>query len=419
MGYWTMGPVVGSLVVTAAISNTFTGATTWQDEFRYAGFAGLLVFVIALFGLRELAPQLRDQIMVSLRDRALIEARAKGLDVDAALKGQWRQLLRGDIVGSAFAISVYLLLYFAAVGSFTVYFVTVFGYSVQRAAGLLNWYWASFAVSLVVTGLLCDRLKVRKPFMLVGGLASIAVAIPFALAATRPQTSYYTFAALVLGIGVSSGVTYAPWMASFTETVEKRNPAASATGLAVYGWVLRVVVAVSAAVLPIVVSSVTPLVDHGTQVAEASVEAAPALAVVKAHPALFAQLGQFPPGGAPAALQAQAVREVGLPGLETVQKFAPQLALLQQFGPEVQQAAADNPKGWQQWWWVCIGGEVLFIPFVFAMAGRWRPRKAREDVEAHERLIAEEISELTRGALAEMAAEAFEAGQALPKRNSR
>ncbi len=394
MGYWTMGPVVGSLVVTAVTSHTYTGSTTWQDEFRYAGFAGLAMFLIALFGLRELSPQLRDQIMVALRDRALIEARAQGLDTEAALRGRWRQMLHVDVVGSALAISLFLLLYFAAVASFTVYYVTTFGYSVQRTAGLLNWYWAANAISLVVVGLLSDLAKVRKPFMLFGALASIAVLIPFALAATRPQTSYYTFALLVAGIGIFGGFTYAPWMAGFTETVERRNPAATATGLAVYGWIIRVVVAASSAILPLVVSSATPLVDHGAQVAQAQAQAGPALEIVQAHPQLFAQLQQFPPNQIPAALQAQAVQEVGLPDLLTVQKAAPQLAVLNQYGPAVQQAAAKNPGEWQHWWWVCVGGEAVFIPFIFLMAGRWSPRKAREDVAAHERTINEQLAQL-------------------------
>jgi len=394
MGYWTMGPVVGSLVVTAVTSHTFTGSTTWQDEFRYAGFAGLLVFVIALLGLRELSPQLRDQIMVTLRDRALVEARAKGLDVEAALKGQWRQMLRGDVVGSAFAISLFLLLYFAAVGSFTVYFVTTFNYSVQRTAGLLNWYWAANAISLVVIGFLSDKLRVRKPFMVLGALLSIGVLIPFALVTTRPETSYYTFALLVAGIGVFGGMTYAPWMASFTETVEEHNPAATATGLAVYGWIIRAVVALSSAVLPIVVSSATPLVDHGAQVATAEAQAAPALAIINQHPALFAQLSQFPPDQVPQALQVQAVQQVGLPGLQTVQKAQPQLAILNAYGKQVQSAAASNPKDWQNWWWVCVGGEVLFIPFIFLMAGRWSPKRAREEVEEHERLVAQQLNAL-------------------------
>jgi len=79
MGYWTMGPVLGSLVVTVVTSLTLSFAS-WQDELRFAGYAGLVVFVVALFGLRELAPRVRDQIMVTLADRALVEARAKGID---------------------------------------------------------------------------------------------------------------------------------------------------------------------------------------------------------------------------------------------------------------------------------------------------------------------------------------------------
>ncbi len=38
------------------------------------------------------------------------------------------------------------------------------------------------------------------------------------------------------------GVAYTPWMASYTETVEHRNPAAIATGLAIWGWIIRVVI---------------------------------------------------------------------------------------------------------------------------------------------------------------------------------
>ena len=80
--------------------------------------------------------------MVTLRDRALVEARAKGIDPEATRRGEWRQMLRLDVLGSALAISLYLLLYFAAVGNFVVYFATTFGYTEQRANALANWYWA-------------------------------------------------------------------------------------------------------------------------------------------------------------------------------------------------------------------------------------------------------------------------------------
>ena len=39
MGFWTMGPVLGSVVVTEVTAHTFKGATTFQDEIRWAGYA--------------------------------------------------------------------------------------------------------------------------------------------------------------------------------------------------------------------------------------------------------------------------------------------------------------------------------------------------------------------------------------------
>ncbi|MEU6852656.1 MFS transporter [Actinacidiphila alni] len=393
MGAWTMGPVIGSLVVTTVTSNTLDTAS-WQDELRYSGIAGLVVFVIAIVALRELSPALRDQIMVTLRDRALIEARAKGIDPQAARRGEWRQMLRLDVVGSALAISLFLLLYFAAVGNFVVYFATTFGYSEQRANAVANWYWAANAIALVVVGLVSDRLKVRKPFMIVGAVGSIVMTAIFASRATHPTTDYYTFAWLFIGIGVFSGVAYGPWMASFTETVEKHNPAATATGLAVWGWTIRIVVAVSAAFIPVLVTSVTPLVDHGTEVTAAQRQAAPALAIVNAHPQVFAELGKYPPGKAPADVTAKAVQEVGPADLAVVQKAQPQLAVLTKYGSKVQKAAHDGPGQWRDWWWICVGGQVLFLPFVFVMAGRWSPKRAKEDAEQHQAAVDRELAAL-------------------------
>ncbi|MFF4209076.1 MFS transporter [Streptomyces sp. NPDC001796] len=393
MGYWTMGPVIGSLVVTVVTSSTLSFAG-WQDELRYSGWAGLAVFVLALVGLRELSPRLRDQIMVSLRDRALVEARAKGMNPRTAAEGHWRQMLRLDVVGSATAVSLFLLLYFGAVGNFVVYFAATFGYSEQRTNGLANWYWAANAVALVAAGLVSDKLKVRKPFMAVGAVGSIAVTTLFALHATEQRTGYHTFAALFVAIGVFTGVTYAPWMASFTETVEKHNPAATATGLAVWGWIIRAVVAISTAFVPVVVTSATPLVEHGAQVKAASVQAAPALAVIDAHPRLFAELEAYPPTAVPPALAARAVREVGAEDLATVRKAQPQLALLQRYGSQVKSAAAQGPEQWRTWWLICVAGQVFFLPFIFVMAGRWSPRKAREEAVEHQRAVERELAAL-------------------------
>ena len=46
-----------------------------------------------------------------------------------------------------------------------------------------------------------------------------------------------------------------------TETVEAHNPALTATGLAIWGWLVRIVVTGCFLCLPLVVKSVTPLIE--------------------------------------------------------------------------------------------------------------------------------------------------------------
>lgn len=266
MGFWTVGPVAGSLVTSAVVSNTADDIHDWQDQYVIAGLAGLGVFVLALLFLRELAPALRDQVMVSERDRALIEARARGLDVDAALRHPFRQMLRLDIVGSAVAISLFLFIYFVAVGFFPIFFQTLFGFSTAQANALGNWMWGTQTVALILIGLCSDRLGVRKPFMLVGAVGAVVTTLLLIDRTGQPGTSYHTFVAILVPLGLSLGLAFGPWMAGFTETVERRNPALTATGLSLWGLTIRVVVTLSTFLLPYVVTTVNPLVRDGAAV---------------------------------------------------------------------------------------------------------------------------------------------------------
>jgi hypothetical protein len=70
------------------------------------------------------------------------------------------------------------------------------------------------------------------------------------------------------------------------------------------------------------------------------------------------------------------------------------LLYLSEHGTQVETAAAAAPGQWKNWWWVCVGGEILFLPFIFLMAGRWSPRKAHEDADEHERLVQGELAAL-------------------------
>ena len=57
-------------------------------------------------------------------------------------------------------------------------------------------------------------------------------------------------------------------------------------------------------------------------------------------------------------------------------------------------AQKASPNQWKTWWWVCIGGQVVFFLLVFAMKGRWSPAAARRDMEERERLVAEELARI-------------------------
>jgi len=345
MGFWTSGPVLGSLIVAVVASATVPAIVPdtrfWTHEFLICGIAGLVVFLIALVGLRELSPQLRDQLMVTMRDRALIEARAKGIDIEAALRHPFRQLLKPDVVLSAIAVSLMLLVYYTAVAFSVIYLTTIFGFSVKNSNGLGNWNWGFNVLAVILIGMISDRFRVRKPFMVIGGAGAAVMIVVYLLNAGH-HPSYYTLAIELALLSFALGVAYSPWMASYTETVEARNPALIATGLAIWGWIIRVVVFISFLVIPLVVTSVTPLVSYGTTVSTYAAKYgseltfaaghpqivatatkyqaqlanakrfAPELAVIQANPVLFTKLASYPtPAAVPPKLAAQAVAAAG------------------------------------------------------------------------------------------------------------
>ncbi len=348
MGFWTIGPVLGSLTVSMITTFTLPLTGTWQSEYRICGAVGLVMTVIAFFALRELAPGIRDQIMVSERDRTLVEMRAKGLDIAAGLRNPWRQMMHVDVIASAFGVSVLLLFYYTAVAFGLIYLVTVFGMSVSDANVLANWSWATNAIALIAAGLLSDKFRVRKPFMIAGAIGALVfIALYLLQAPLHPSFAYLTFLSCAQSLFV--GFAYVTWMASFTETVEAHNPALTATGLAIWGWLLRLVVTFCFFALPLVVKAVNPLITAPYYIA--AFKHALATHVAPA-PALLAQMGI------------------------------------------IKAAAAAAPGQWQNWYWICEAGIVVFLVSVFLMRGRWSSKAALADEAAHNEMVAREVAAL-------------------------
>lgn len=402
MGLWTMGPVLGSLVVSVVGTNTIHATTTWPHEYRICGIVGLVVFLAAFLFLRELAPGLRDQLMVSERDRILVEARAKGVDIEQSLRHPFRQLLKPDILVSALAVSILLLVYYTAVAFGTILYQTVFAFNLKDANGLANWNWGADAVALVVVGVLSDRFRVRKPFMVIGAVGTAVMLVVFLLQLGH-HPSYYTLATIISVLTIFLAFAYCPWMASFTETVEDRNPALAATGLAIWAWIQRLTVFASFLLLPVVVSSVTPLVSYGGQVSALSAQYQPELATAAViAPATLATLSANPTDTAAqtAAVGQISVAEHVTPAaaiqkLIALGKVPPSaLAYLKGHGADVQKAATRSPGQWKNWYWICFGATIFFLLCIPLLRGRWSPRAARRDLEEHERIVQGEIDRL-------------------------
>lgn len=503
MGAWTLGPVLGSLIVSFVGTITIHGTPSphfWGHEYVLAGTAGLVVTALAVAFLKELAPELRDQLMVSERDRVLAQLRAKGIDVESALKSPFRQMLKKDVIISGFAVSILLLAYYTAIGLGSIFMQVVFGFNLQQANSLGNWTWGASAVTAIVVGMLSDRLKVRKPFMVAGAVMT-AAAIAVYSSHFGHHTSYLTVALLVSAIAVGLGVAYTPWMASFSETCENHNPALTATGLAVWGLTIRVVIFFMLIVVPLVITTVTPLVNFAVKTSPytsslvwagshpalishvsdpanaaqigalaalqksnpkemaavqagsqelATLAAFPAVtAAVSANQSVFTSLLTDPTPANRAravAVSSQSVVDTLMANeaklvpaflwaqsnpstvafvqahlaplawasthaqlLSQVQRNASELTQLKSIPPRVLSYAAANgatvtrdealiPGQARTWYWVCFGGAILFLGGVPLLKGRWSPRKAKADLEAHEALVQAELGKLDAAA---------------------
>jgi MFS family permease len=434
MGFWTIGPVAGALITSVVAVHTLNhfGQTHWKSQFVISGVAALIIFLLSFFTLKDLSPQLRQQLMVSARDQALVEARARGLtdhELLEAAERPWRQILHWDLVISSFGIAVFLLVYFAAAAVFTVYYPVIFknvngtNFSVTQANGLNTWFWTADIVGLIVVGLLSDALKVRKPFMVLGSVVSIVMLAIFLGNATHPHTGYYTLALETSGLAIGISLVFAPWIASYTESVEEKNPALVATGLALWGWSLRVIVGVSFIILPLVITSVNPIVDnlpvantviHGQSISNFVAEHPKTIDFATSHTALLALLAKDPAAAAAvgkdpsAANIAAAVKAFGTKGLLELAKFKTQLTdLVEPYTAQLtfisaheaallqlEKGSAEAPHQWQHWFYVDLVGMVVFMPVIWLTKGRWRPSSARRDAEEHKEAVAEELARL-------------------------
>jgi MFS family permease len=256
MGFWTFGPVAGYFVL-SAVANAYLPAVAtfanWQQLYRFSGYAALVMFVVCLFLLRELPAEIRSQRMAALKDRMVVEARARGLNLHQLTSNRWKQMLHVNTVLSPIAINLFLIIYFTAISYFVFYIPQFLHFSLNSFNGIQEIYWAANIVALVFWGYLSDKLMVRKPFMLLGSIGTLAAII--LLLNAKAGISFTGITLILCLLSVSLGCCFAPWFASFTETLENYNPGLIATGSSLYGFATRLVGVPFGIIIPRIVGS--------------------------------------------------------------------------------------------------------------------------------------------------------------------
>ena len=109
---------------------------------------------------------------------------------------------------------------------------------------------------------------------------------------------------------------------------------------------------------------------------------------------------------------ASAVKAFGLKGLSKLAATRPQLQTLvepyqaqltfieahQAALTSLQKGSAEAPHQWQHWFYVDLGGMVVFMPLIWLTKGRWKPSAAKRDAREHAAVVQEELARLTRDA---------------------
>lgn len=233
-GFWTWGPVGGSLLASGIAAWTLpVFADSWRSQFVIMGVVSLVASAVIAATIADLSPRLRASVQVS-GSTGPAPARsgpARGRD----LAGSRR--LRAHAVG----ISVWLVLYLSLATYGPTMLVDSLGITPARASAIMTAFWVCDLVVLVAVGRLSDRLQLRKPFVLGGTLAAVPLTAHLIVLLGRDTVSTGELMLTGALLGAALAVAYGPWMASFSEDAEDVDPRLQGTAWGVFGLLSRLV----------------------------------------------------------------------------------------------------------------------------------------------------------------------------------
>jgi OPA family glycerol-3-phosphate transporter-like MFS transporter len=230
---------------------------TWQSQIWIMGILSILMYIPVLLWLKDLHPNLRLTIVESestvaaapaehLREM-VTEVPASGGAAFKALLGRWEVWVM--VVGCVGFLTISI----TSQTFFPVMFTRAFHYSPAEADKMASYFWLLNLFVLVPAGLLSDKLRVRKPLVLIGTVASLAVLIWWIGTFSNPLPPFQLSAVMfVLGGLVAFG--FIPWCAQYSELLEDISPALQASGWSFFQLIYRGWIAISGPLVAVVSS---------------------------------------------------------------------------------------------------------------------------------------------------------------------
>jgi len=221
---------------------------TWQSQIWIMGLLSILMYIPVLLWLKDLHPNLRLTIVESETTVAASTAehmREVPMEVPASGGAAFRELLsRWEVWVLVVGCVAFLTLPITSQTFFPVMFNRAFHYSPAEAAKMASYFWLLNLFMLVPAGLLSDKLRVRKPLVLIGTVAALAVLIWWIGTFANPLPPFQLGAVMFL-LGGLVAFAFIPWCAQYSELLEDISPALQASGWSFFQLIYRGWIAIS------------------------------------------------------------------------------------------------------------------------------------------------------------------------------
>lgn len=252
-GLWTFGPV-GANFLAAGIAGwtlpMFHDA--WQSQFYIMGSVCLIISIIVALFIRDLSPGLRAQIVHDSQDVQKVEESAKQVDGTIANP----RLVFGSVRIWALAIGIvlFLLVYYFTTAFGPTYLAEVFKYPPSEAAGISSYFWLANLGSLIVVGIISDKLQLRKICSMVGVVGTF-IFMFFWIHLIGQTVSVSTMIWYTSLQGILLGIGFGPWMALYSEHLEDIHPTLQGSGWALWSFAQYVLAGIAGGLTFVIVGA--------------------------------------------------------------------------------------------------------------------------------------------------------------------